>query len=111
MICFRCEGALDVTVGRTNELLQLMKHRSCSKDTGKIHKEQLLETKAKICESFVKRNLVTKVWKTPYKLSPQKIRYSILLSSIERPDGTMTIGWRDSVDTLDPGRDNTIFSR
>lgn len=64
------------------------------------YKQKIYEVKTKSWEEFVERCLVVDPWGMPYKIVSQKIRSPALFSSLEKSDGTMTKGWRESAETL-----------
>ena len=63
-------------------------------------KQELKTTRLKSWQDFVEENMALDAWGTPYKLVTNKIRRPDVLSTLTKEDGSVTRGWRDSVEYL-----------
>lgn len=69
----------------------------CIKDA---YKREVWKVKNESWRTFVEESLVLDPWGTPYRLATAKIHGPSVLSTLNRPDGGQTIGWKESAELL-----------
>lgn len=63
-------------------------------------KQELRQTRMDMWQDFVERNLALDPWGVPYKLSSGKLKGPEVLSTLQKGDGSMTRGWKESAKLL-----------
>ena len=63
-------------------------------------REELKKTRLVSWQNYVEKSMALDAWGTPYKLATNKIRHPEIISTLVKDDGSVTMGWRDSVELL-----------
>ena len=81
---------------QADRLIRLEEYREI-KNRFKI---ELRKVRLESWQKYVEESMALDAWGTPYKLVTNKIRQPDIISTLIKEDGSVTMGWRDSVEFL-----------